>query len=419
MGAEEVGMGVAIEYGMAAGVVMAVEVGVGVGEVDAEEEEIGMAVGVGVGVKVGEKKGDEDDGGGNGGGEGILMRMLHLGTNVQVWISNPEASLQDLQAQVPARYLYEEMSLVLLTFVLLLLLLLLFLLLLSSCLGSSSWSSSWSWDWSWSWSWDWSWDWVVSVLLLLLLLLVEERSPASLGSGCIAVPSPSHALKEEDSDPPQSHHFTLEGFRTTSIGTSQYGTSRSAKLECGRALSGVGRVMPNAMRPQWHAAGRIFFVIAVVVVVCELLPPVDIACERGKGVGGKGGQSGSHPDNPPSSVSLMWRCWWIIFVLVLVFVFVLVMLVVVGVVVVVVVVIGESTEAKEEKGGESITTPVATSHLCVPSSSLSLMERKTWQPHVAQKYRDECFVGEYRLRPTSDGGLLLLSSLAEEEGKGM
>lgn len=100
----------------------------------AEEEEIGMAVGVGV-VKVGEKKGDEDDDDdGNGGdGKGILMRMLHLGTNVQVWISNPEASLQDLQAQVPARYLYEEMSLVLLPFVLLLFLLFLFL---SPCLRS-------------------------------------------------------------------------------------------------------------------------------------------------------------------------------------------------------------------------------------------------------------------------------------------
>jgi hypothetical protein len=47
------------------------------------------------------------------------------------------------------------------------------------------------------------------------------------------------------------------------------------------------------------------------------------------------------------------------------------------VVVVVVVVAVESTGGKEEKGGESITTPVATSHLCDPLSSSALIERKT------------------------------------------
>jgi len=43
-------------------------------------------------------------------GDGTFTSMLHRGINAQVWISNPEVSRHDLQAQVPARYWYREIS---------------------------------------------------------------------------------------------------------------------------------------------------------------------------------------------------------------------------------------------------------------------------------------------------------------------
>jgi len=110
--------------------------------------------------------------------------------------------------------------------------------------------------------------------------------------------------------------------------------------------------MVKEIRPQRHEAGRVV-----------LVSKFGVGSERG-------GLPGSQIDRPPSTVEEVWLWMWI-------------------------------GGGGVLRGGEEVIVPVATSHCWV-----SLLCRKMWHPHVAQKYlvEDEGVeYGGYFVRPARDG----------------